>query len=217
MTTLAARKPYTASNPPDFISPHSAAQTTYSQAIADEIISRTAEGETLAAICRSPGMPKTSAVLSWADAIPSWGQAYARARIMGFDQMANEIISIADDLQEDPNSRRIRVDARKWALAKLRPDKYGDRVAVEHSLGESVADTLRRRRAQLAPSAVEAATSAAIEVVAERVAENEAAYTEDAPAVQVAPRPRAKRIAKSETVAVTPVGTPLPVDIRSGE
>lgn len=63
--------------------------------------------------------------------------------------MAESIIDIADDLTEDPNSRRIRVDARKWVLSKLQPDKYGDRVAVEHSVGESVADVLRRRRAQV--------------------------------------------------------------------
>jgi hypothetical protein len=39
-----------------------------------------------------------------------------------------EIISIADDPTDDYNSRRVRVDARKWSASKLMPKKYGDRI-----------------------------------------------------------------------------------------
>ena len=38
---------------------------------------------------------------------------------------------IADDLTEDPNSRRVRIETRKWLLSRLRPDKYGDRTQVD--------------------------------------------------------------------------------------
>jgi hypothetical protein len=48
---------------------------------------------------------------------------------------------------------RLQVDARKWLLSKLRPDKYGDRVAMDVSgnLGLSVADILRQREEKLNP------------------------------------------------------------------
>ncbi len=29
--------------------------------------------------------------------------------------------------------RRLQVDARKWLLSKMRPEKYGDRTSLEHS------------------------------------------------------------------------------------
>jgi len=66
--------------------------------------------------------------------------------------MAEEILEISDDGRNDWTTRengrgelvdcvdqdhiqrsKLRVDARKWLLSKLRPDKYGDRTAIEHS------------------------------------------------------------------------------------
>jgi hypothetical protein len=44
------------------------------------------------------------------------------------DRLASEILEIADDPSDDANSRRVRVDARKWVAAKLMPRKYGDRM-----------------------------------------------------------------------------------------
>lgn len=45
---------------------------------------------------------------------------------------------------------RLQVDARKWLLSKLRPDKYGDKTSVELSgslTTMTLAETLRARRA----------------------------------------------------------------------
>lgn len=137
------------------LSQHSAAQTSYTEELADEIIARLSSGETLHAICRSDDrFPAPSAISdNWCDSIPRWRERYARARNLGLDYIAEDALRIADDLTEDPNSRRIRVDTRKWLLSKLRPDKYGDRVAIEHSVGESIADILRKRRAAIVSDA----------------------------------------------------------------
>ena len=35
---------------------------------------------------------------------------------------------IADSKEIDPNDKRVRIDTRKWAMGKLKPKKYGDRV-----------------------------------------------------------------------------------------
>lgn len=56
------------------------------------------------------------------------GERYARAKEAQHELMAKEILSIADDREEDANSRRVRVDSRKWLLSKLMPKKYGDRL-----------------------------------------------------------------------------------------
>ena len=72
---------------------------------------------------------------------------YARAREEQADKLFREIIEIADDKSgdcittsdgkrivdhENIQRSRLRVDARKWAAARLAPRKYGDRV--EHDV-----------------------------------------------------------------------------------
>ena len=117
---------------------------TFSTEIQDAIINRIAAGETLRAICRTNGFPKHSTVLEWVSD-PVFADRYARARRSGLDVIAEEIIDIADDSSGDvtfdaegnerqnsefTNRSRLRVDARKWLLSKLRPDKYGDHLTL---------------------------------------------------------------------------------------
>ena len=74
---------------------------------------------------------------------------YAHARDMGLDAMADDLLDIADDGTNDwgcdskgnpkpdiDHIRRsaLRVDARKWYLAKLAPKRYGDRLDVNASV-----------------------------------------------------------------------------------
>jgi hypothetical protein len=40
--------------------------------------------------------------------------------------MAEGVLDIADLIDEDPKSRAVRIDARKWIAAKLKPGTYGD-------------------------------------------------------------------------------------------
>jgi hypothetical protein len=73
---------------------------------------------------------------------------YARAKDNQADLLAEEILEIADDGSNDfmtivkgdesytvenkelVNRSRLRIDARKWYAAKLRPNKYGDKLDV---------------------------------------------------------------------------------------
>ena len=70
-----------------------------------------------------------------------------RAREKQADFYADEIIGIADDESLDPNSRRIMIDARKWAASRLRPKVYGDKLVV------GGADDLPAIRTEMAESA----------------------------------------------------------------
>lgn len=73
---------------------------------------------------------------------------YAGAREERADVLADEIVAIADELEVkcvtgedgetmevkvDPTAvarNKLRVDARKWVAAKLKPRVYGDKVAI---------------------------------------------------------------------------------------
>lgn len=64
---------------------------------------------------------------------------YARACEDRAEKIADEILKIADDGSNKDNTivqrDRLRIDSRKWLLAKLHPKKYGDKLDVEHSGG----------------------------------------------------------------------------------
>lgn len=123
-------------------------QPTFDQAIADEILSRIADGETLRQICRDKNMPAESTVRSWAlHDYDGFGARYARARDLQVEAWADESIEIADDATNDWVERetssgrtevvadrdhisrsRLRVDQRKWLMSKWKPSTYGDKI-----------------------------------------------------------------------------------------
>lgn len=124
------------------------APSTFTQQLGEEICRRMAEGETLTEICRSEGMPAFASVHRWADRHPEFGEAFARAREAQAHRWAEEIIDISDDSRNDFITRqtergeevvvnhehisrsKLRVDSRKWLLAKVLPRVYGDKVEV---------------------------------------------------------------------------------------
>ena len=119
-------------------------QTKYSDAIADEICERLAGGESLIHICSDPHMPSEYAVRQWAldDQADKSGigrgfaSKYARARSIGYERLADEIIGIGDApimFNGVPDNAlvqqaRLRSDNRKWYLSKVLPKRFGDRV-----------------------------------------------------------------------------------------
>jgi hypothetical protein len=118
--------------------------------IADAICERLADGESLRAICRDEEMPAKSTVFRWLAENQKFQDQYARAREAQADAHADDIIDIADTPQIGKKTktlpdgktevvegdmiehRRLRVDARKWVAAKLKPKKYGEKVDLTH-------------------------------------------------------------------------------------
>lgn len=118
----------------------------FDQLKADAICARLADGESLNAICKSAGMPAESTVRAWAlDDVQGFSAKYMRAREIGYDRLADELLEIADNTQAGVKTttkasgvettegdmiehRRLRVDTRKWMLAKMLPKKYGDKL-----------------------------------------------------------------------------------------
>lgn len=100
----------------------------YTQELADEICSQLSDGKSLRAVCRQDLMPSATTIFSWMRLHPTFLEQYARAKESSADAMADDILDIADDKDEDAQSRRVRIDARKWIASKLKPKKYGDKI-----------------------------------------------------------------------------------------
>lgn len=109
----------------------------YSEEVADIIINRLREGESLLSICQSDDLPSESAVRQWAaDPGHPFAANYARAREVGYLKMADEVIALSDGLEAGANRfdsgvvqrHRLMVDSRKWILSKALPKIYGDRI-----------------------------------------------------------------------------------------
>lgn len=123
--------------------------STFTQTLACGIVTRLASGESLRAICRDENMPAEATVRGWViDDRDGFSAQYARARDIGLDALADELLEIADNTElgvktkTGPNGaektegdmiehRRLRVDSRKWYLSKLAPKKYGDKLTQE--------------------------------------------------------------------------------------
>ncbi len=104
--------------------------SSFTPELADTICERLIEGESLKSICRDPKMPSASMVFRWLRQHETFRDQYAIAKDDQADALADEILEIADDGQEDVNRSRLRVDARKWVAARLKPKKYGDRQTI---------------------------------------------------------------------------------------
>jgi hypothetical protein len=103
--------------------------------LAHEICRRLTEGETLKVICKGKGMPAASTVRLWVlDNLEGFADLYARARLVGYHTMADELVEISDREAQDAaavNRDRLRVDTRKWLLSKALPKIYGDKLTAE--------------------------------------------------------------------------------------
>jgi len=87
-------------------------------------------GMSLRQTCEQDGAPHISTVLRWVRDIPEFREQYARAREDLLEHWAEDVMSVSDNPEIDPNHKRIMVDSRKWMLSKLAPKKYGDKLAL---------------------------------------------------------------------------------------
>ncbi len=111
----------------------------YTEEIAQYLIDGLSRGQSLSALCRPDGMPAVPTVLRWAqEDREGFSERYTSARALGYQAMADQLQDIADDAEGDIDNKmavqrdRLRVDTRKWLLAKMIPSTYGDNSQVEH-------------------------------------------------------------------------------------
>ena len=118
----------------------------YTQELADNICEALAMGRSMRSVCRDEDMPAMSTVFRWLREKPEFQEQYTRAKEESADAMAEEMLSIADDADDDYTDHedkgrvvdrehiqrsRLKIETRKWLASKLRPKKYGDKVQQE--------------------------------------------------------------------------------------
>lgn len=123
--------------------------TVYTQELADQICEQLALGYSIRTVCRPEGMPSIQTFFRWIRTKPEFSEQYARAKQESADAMAEDILDIADDGTNDWMERenkdgstyevvnhevlarsRLRVDTRKFLMAKMKPKRYGEKLDI---------------------------------------------------------------------------------------
>ena len=101
------------------------------------------KGYSLRLILRREDMPSSRTFFKWVDEDKEKVKQYERSLELRSEMLFDEIIEIADkqseDVGEDENGNkvinhnivqrnRLQIDARKWALSKMFPKKFGDKT-----------------------------------------------------------------------------------------
>jgi hypothetical protein len=141
---------------------------TYSPELADRVCELMIEGQSLRQVCEMPGMPSRQSIFNWLEKNEEFRQRYEIARLMQVECWAHEIIEIADDTSgdfvinergervvdhENINRARLKIDARKWLMSKLHPQRYGDRVTADVTVRREVRELSEVELLQIASSA----------------------------------------------------------------
>jgi len=134
----------------------------YTPEVTEVILGRLAAGESLRTICESDDLPDQRTVFNWLAKYPDFATQYTRAKELAAEAIAEEIFDISDDGRNDwmeiqssdggnvgwrvngeaVQRSKLRVETRKWYLAKILPKKYGDKVQQELSSPDGSAPTL---------------------------------------------------------------------------
>jgi hypothetical protein len=112
--------------------------TKYSDEWARDFCDLISQGKSIVDICAMEGQPSRDSVYAWMREREDFSDMYARAREERADLLFEELFEIADKPctnQVEVQQQRNRLDTRKWALSKLAPRKYGDRLEHDHKGG----------------------------------------------------------------------------------
>ena len=130
----------------------------FNKKMADTICLRLSKGESLRSICRDPKMPEIHTILRWIfdEDKKEFQKAYELAREIQAEVIFEETVEIADDSGVDisvnktktkkgksevtsevsvannvaVHRARLRVDTRKWFLARMKPKRFGEKIDV---------------------------------------------------------------------------------------
>lgn len=121
----------------------------YTPALAAVVCDLIAQGVTLRRIGEHAGLPDKATLIRWLARHGDFRDQYARAKELLADVQADEILDIADDVSIDfieqetadgvvvrkengeaLQRARLRIEARKWLMGKMKPKRYGDKLEL---------------------------------------------------------------------------------------
>lgn len=134
----------------------------YNPEIAEKVCAMLADGVSLRTVCLSDDMPAKTTVFKWLREHEEFANQYAHAKEQSTVAQFEDMLSIADEDPLEPlidkeglpvivdgvvvraatktsiDHARLRIDTRKWALAKMLPKKYGDRIQQDVTMPEGI-------------------------------------------------------------------------------
>lgn len=136
--------------------------TKYTPELADRICAELSLGYSIRTVCHGEDMPSVKTIFNWFRKYPEFLQQYTRAKEEAADAMAEDILDIADDASNDymmvtrkdgseayqlngehVQRSKLRIDTRKFLMAKMKPKRYGDKLDVT-SGGEAMSFVVTR-------------------------------------------------------------------------
>ena len=127
------------------------------QTIIDQIADT---GKSLRSVCKENDV-KPSTFLRWISEDNSLAEQYARAMQVRADTHFSEIVEISDTQQigttettkewgtetktaDMVEHRRLRIDARKWVIARMNPRKYGNKLELAGDQNSPISIVVKR-------------------------------------------------------------------------
>lgn len=112
--------------------------------IFDYVCNQIELGRSLRNILKDENMPSTATFYDWLDSYEDKQKQYARAMDVKIEEKFESIEQdYLEEPQRDPTTgkidtgwvqlQRLKIDAKKWELSKLKPKKYGEKIQTEHS------------------------------------------------------------------------------------
>lgn len=129
--------------------------------VIERLLEGIADGQTLRALCREEGMPNWRTVYTWIDADAELAARFERAREIGFDAIAEDILTNVDNvvaIGEHIQRSKLQVETRLKLLAKWHPKRYGDKQDV--NIGNKEGETLKVESKPVDPMVLSALTEA---------------------------------------------------------
>lgn len=109
------------------------------RALAVEVCTRIAGGETLKEICESEHMPAFTTFYEWKMGSKELAEAYSCARVDQAHTWADEIRDMAKNTDvENWKPRQIQINALQWLCARLHPHQYSDKLQITAEIGGTV-------------------------------------------------------------------------------
>lgn len=103
----------------------------YLEEVANCIVRRIVEGETLKEICSDDDMPPLYVVSRWRVEIPGFKARIQEARAMRAENYHDEIVKVKDRVDEKTaKSAKVKLDALKHLAAVDDPDTYGSKTKI---------------------------------------------------------------------------------------
>lgn len=99
--------------------------------LADEILLRLANGDTLLTICRELRMPLPSVFRDWCEEDPRLEERHVKALYRAADAGFDVAVELSQ--QGDTMRARVQSEVMKWRVERMLPEKYGQRAILKQA------------------------------------------------------------------------------------